>query len=156
MCFTCCGNVLNAKQYYTFIWCIEKCKQTKFQSFHNLNVVSFKMHISTADSPATKKPRVQTDEKVLRIPVVNGWKRSTTILAIGKRGFIGEVLYFAPCGKKLKTIPDVMRVSNLNQHGIVKLYIRFLVTWLSGPDYSIHVLSPSHFIVSMFNISSTK
>jgi hypothetical protein len=40
-----------------------------------------------------------------------GWKRSTTILAIGTRGFIGEVLYFAPCGKKMKTIPDVMRVS---------------------------------------------
>lgn len=50
------------------------------------------------------------DEAALQIPLDNGFRRTTTIHAIGKRGFIGEVLYYGPCGKKMKTIPDVMRV----------------------------------------------
>lgn len=70
-------------------------------------------------SSTSKRPRVQTDERELKVPLERGWKRSTTILAIGKRGFIGEVLYFAPCGKKMKTIPDVMRVSTLVIYEIV-------------------------------------
>ena len=52
------------------------------------------------------------DETALQIPLDNGFRRTTTIHAIGKRGFIGEVLYYGPCGKKMKTIPDVMRVQN--------------------------------------------
>lgn len=67
-------------------------------------------HSFIGGSP-TKKPRVQMDEAALQIPLDNGFRRTTTIHAIGKRGFIGEVLYYGPCGKKMKTIPDVMRVS---------------------------------------------
>lgn len=67
-------------------------------------------HCFIGGSP-TKKPRVQMDEAALQIPLDNGFRRTTTIHAIGKRGFIGEVLYYGPCGKKMKTIPDVMRVS---------------------------------------------
>ncbi|XP_052093544.1 bromodomain adjacent to zinc finger domain protein 2B-like isoform X6 [Mytilus californianus] len=70
-------------------------------------------------SSTSKRPRVQTDERELKVPLERGWKRSTTILAIGKRGFIGEVLYFAPCGKKMKTIPDVMRY--IDKHVITNL-----------------------------------
>ncbi|XP_060070967.1 bromodomain adjacent to zinc finger domain protein 2B-like [Ylistrum balloti] len=72
----------------------------------------------TSDKNETpiKRPRVQMDEKELKIPMDAGWRRQTTILAIGKRGFIGEVLYFAPCGKKMKTIPDVMRY--VDRHSI--------------------------------------
>ncbi|XP_055998604.1 bromodomain adjacent to zinc finger domain protein 2B-like isoform X7 [Ostrea edulis] len=67
-----------------------------------------------SESSPTKKPRVQMDEAALQIPLDHGFKRSTTIHAIGKRGFIGEVLYFGPCGKKMKTIPDVMRYLERN------------------------------------------
>jgi hypothetical protein len=88
------------------------------QFYHDLNnpcpyynVKMFNFVSDTCDGSSVKRPRVQTDERELKVPLERGWKRSTTILAIGKRGFIGEVLYFAPCGKKMKTIPDVMRVS---------------------------------------------
>lgn len=69
--------------------------------------------MSEGGSP-TKKPRVQMDEAALQIPLDNGFRRTTTIHAIGKRGFIGEVLYYGPCGKKMKTIPDVMRYLERN------------------------------------------
>lgn len=77
------------------------------------------MSEDTCDGSSVKRPRVQTDERELKVPLERGWKRSTTILAIGKRGFIGEVLYFSPCGKKMKTIPDVMRY--IEKHVITNL-----------------------------------
>ncbi|XP_078334663.1 bromodomain adjacent to zinc finger domain protein 2B-like isoform X10 [Crassostrea virginica] len=70
--------------------------------------------MSESGGSPTKKPRVQMDETALQIPLDNGFKRTTTIHAIGKRGFIGEVLYYGPCGKKMKTIPDVMRYLERN------------------------------------------
>lgn len=51
------------------------------------------------------------DEKELRIPLEHSWQRQTKIRGIGKRGIVGEVLYHAPCGKKLRTYPDVMKVT---------------------------------------------
>ena len=49
-------------------------------------------------------------EKHLLIPLEQGWRRQTTIHGMGRRGIVGEVFYFALCGKKMKTIPDVLRV----------------------------------------------
>nr|KAG5701531.1 hypothetical protein BaRGS_024781 [Batillaria attramentaria] len=43
----------------------------------------------------------------------------TTIHGMGRRGIVGEVIYYAPCTKKMKTIPDVMRY--LDRHGITDL-----------------------------------
>lgn len=51
------------------------------------------------------------DEVVLQIFLDNGFRRTIIIYVIGKRGFIGEVLYYGFCGKKMKIIFDVMRVS---------------------------------------------
>ncbi|KAJ8307462.1 hypothetical protein KUTeg_015546 [Tegillarca granosa] len=75
--------------------------------------------LSERGGTPTKRPRMQLDEQVLRVPLEQGWQRQTTILAIGKRGFIGDVLYFAPCGKKLKTIPDITRY--LEKHNTTDL-----------------------------------
>ncbi|KAI8778112.1 bromodomain adjacent to zinc finger domain protein 2B [Biomphalaria glabrata] len=65
-------------------------------------------------SPNKKKPPTQLDERELIIPLEHGWNRQTIINGMGRRGIVGEVLYFAPCGKKMKTIPDVMRYLERN------------------------------------------
>ena len=41
----------------------------------------------------------------------NGWRRETTIREYTKSGIRGEVVYVAPCGKKFKQYPDIIRVS---------------------------------------------
>ncbi|XP_029646826.1 bromodomain adjacent to zinc finger domain protein 2B isoform X3 [Octopus sinensis] len=69
-------------------------------------------------SAPVKKRRV-IDEKELRIPLEHSWQRQTKIRGIGKRGIIGEVMYHAPCGKKLRTYSDVMRY--LEKNGITDL-----------------------------------
>ena len=43
----------------------------------------------------------------------NGWRRETTIREYTKSGIRGEVVYVAPCGKKFKQYPDIIRVSPL-------------------------------------------
>ena len=44
----------------------------------------------------------------------NGWRRETTIREYTKSGIRGEVVYVAPCGKKFKQYPDIIRVSLLS------------------------------------------
>ena len=39
-----------------------------------------------------------------------GWKRETTIREYTKSGIRGEVVYVAPCGKRFKQYPDIIRV----------------------------------------------
>ncbi|CAH1773357.1 unnamed protein product [Owenia fusiformis] len=56
--------------------------------------------------PPSKKRRV-IDETEVRIPLEYGWRRETRIRSVSQRGFSGEVLYFAPCGKKLRTYQEV-------------------------------------------------
>ena len=57
-----------------------------------------------------KRRHVVLDDSKIKIPLDKGWKRQTNIHSYGRRGIVGEVWYFAPCGRKMKTIPDVMRV----------------------------------------------
>ena len=57
-----------------------------------------------------KRRHVVLDDEKIKIPLSKGWKRQTNIHSYGRRGIVGEVWYFAPCGRKMKTIPDVMRV----------------------------------------------
>lgn len=52
---------------------------------------------------------VETDE--LRLPIQMGWRREITVREYSKSGIRGDVLYYAPCGKKFKQYPDIMRVS---------------------------------------------
>ncbi|XP_053554314.1 bromodomain adjacent to zinc finger domain protein 2B isoform X2 [Bombina bombina] len=63
-------------------------------------------------SPSTpcgsSKRRRVTDERELRIPLEYGWQRETRIKNFGGR-LQGEVTYFAPCGKKFRQYPEVMK-----------------------------------------------
>lgn len=54
-----------------------------------------------------KRKRVM-DEKDLMVPLELGWRRETRIKSVGGRPQ-GEVSYYAPCGKKLRQYPDVMK-----------------------------------------------
>ena len=80
-----------------------------------LSSVVLPPYVLSSGSPS-KKRCVQMDEKELTVPLEHGWNRQTIISGMGRRGIVGEVLYFAPCGKKMKTIPDVMRVSGFLVH----------------------------------------
>ncbi|NXP54488.1 BAZ2B protein, partial [Heliornis fulica] len=55
----------------------------------------------------SKRRRV-TDERELRVPLEYGWQRETRIRNFGGR-VQGEVAYFAPCGKKLRQYPEVVK-----------------------------------------------
>ncbi|XP_041806612.1 bromodomain adjacent to zinc finger domain protein 2B isoform X3 [Chelmon rostratus] len=65
-----------------------------------------------------KKRRRVTDERVLRLPLEFGWQRETRIRTVAGR-LQGEVAYFAPCGKKLRQYPDVMKY--LLRNGITEI-----------------------------------
>ena len=56
-----------------------------------------------------KYATIETDE--LRLPLKSGWKREITVREYSKSGIRGDVLYYAPCGKKFKQYPDILRVS---------------------------------------------
>ena len=58
----------------------------------------------------------------------NGWRRETTIREYTKSGIRGEVVYVAPCGKRFKQYPDIIRVSEgkLEEKGDI-FQIRILV-----------------------------
>ncbi|XP_063285717.1 bromodomain adjacent to zinc finger domain protein 2B isoform X4 [Pelobates fuscus] len=74
---------------------------------------------SSSLSPSTPcvsgKRRRVTDERELRMPLEYGWQRETRIKNFGGR-LQGEVTYFAPCGKKFRQYPEVMKY--LGRHGI--------------------------------------
>ncbi|NXO02193.1 BAZ2B protein, partial [Rhinopomastus cyanomelas] len=55
----------------------------------------------------SKRRRV-ADERELRLPLEYGWQRETRIRNFGGR-LQGEVAYFAPCGKKLRQYPEVVK-----------------------------------------------
>ncbi|XP_054685065.1 bromodomain adjacent to zinc finger domain protein 2B isoform X11 [Grus americana] len=55
----------------------------------------------------SKRRRV-TDERELRVPLEYGWQRETRIRNFSGR-LQGEVAYFAPCGKKLRQYPEVVK-----------------------------------------------
>ncbi|XP_075789593.1 bromodomain adjacent to zinc finger domain protein 2B isoform X19 [Pelodiscus sinensis] len=56
----------------------------------------------------TSKRRRITDERELRIPLEYGWQRETRVRNFGGR-LQGEVAYYAPCGKKLRQYPEVVK-----------------------------------------------
>lgn len=58
-----------------------------------------------------KKKRLHvTDEMAVRQPLLHGWRRQIIVRQMGPGDRIkGDVIYYAPCGKKLRTYPEVMR-----------------------------------------------
>ncbi|XP_068877509.1 bromodomain adjacent to zinc finger domain protein 2B isoform X17 [Aphelocoma coerulescens] len=65
----------------------------------------------------SKRRRV-ADERELRVPLDYGWQRETRIRNFGGR-VQGEVAYFAPCGKKLRQYPEVVKY--LSRNGIMDI-----------------------------------
>uniref|UniRef100_A0A096M282 Bromodomain adjacent to zinc finger domain 2B n=1 Tax=Poecilia formosa TaxID=48698 RepID=A0A096M282_POEFO len=65
-----------------------------------------------------KKKRRVTDERALQLPLKFGWERETRMRTVFGR-LQGEVAYFAPCGKKLRQYPDVVKY--LVRHGITEI-----------------------------------
>ncbi|RWS11594.1 bromodomain adjacent to zinc finger domain protein 2B-like isoform X13 [Dinothrombium tinctorium] len=64
-----------------------------------------------------KAARLLPDEKEIRLPLQFGWRRQTLIRCITASGIRGDVVYFTPCGKKLKSYPEVVKYlakSNVN------------------------------------------
>ncbi|KAI5621075.1 bromodomain adjacent to zinc finger domain protein 2B-like isoform X2, partial [Silurus asotus] len=72
---------------------------------------------SCVTTPPAKRRRV-TDEQAVCRPLEHGWKRETRIRNICGR-VQGEVVYYAPCGKKFKQYPDVMKY--LSRNGISEI-----------------------------------
>uniref|UniRef100_A0A452H7U4 Bromodomain adjacent to zinc finger domain protein 2B n=1 Tax=Gopherus agassizii TaxID=38772 RepID=A0A452H7U4_9SAUR len=73
---------------------------------------------SSTLTPSTSKRRRVTDERELRIPLEYGWQRETRIRNFGGR-LQGEVAYYAPCGKKLRQYPEVVKY--LSRNGIMDI-----------------------------------
>ncbi|KAM3861958.1 bromodomain adjacent to zinc finger domain protein 2B-like [Diretmus argenteus] len=83
-------------------------------SYHSSPSSSFTL----ATQPGSGKRRRVTDERVLRLPLEFGWQRETRIRTVAGR-LQGEVAYYAPCGKKLRQYPDVMKY--LLRNGITEI-----------------------------------
>uniref|UniRef100_A0A0N5D0Y7 Bromodomain adjacent to zinc finger domain protein 2B n=1 Tax=Thelazia callipaeda TaxID=103827 RepID=A0A0N5D0Y7_THECL len=69
---------------------------------------SFADHASGVDSESSRK-RTQVDASLIRIPLKSGWRRQTCIRTISASGVRGDVIYYAPCGKKLGSYAEVTR-----------------------------------------------
>ncbi|MPC10128.1 Bromodomain adjacent to zinc finger domain protein 2B [Portunus trituberculatus] len=73
----------------------------------------------TLAAPPVKKRKMITDEVSLRVPLMYGWRRETTMRTITQSGVRGEVVYYAPCGKPFRQYPDIMRY--LEKNGITEV-----------------------------------
>ncbi|XP_067880764.1 bromodomain adjacent to zinc finger domain protein 2A-like isoform X2 [Heterodontus francisci] len=82
----------------------------------------------TPSSSSTSKGecirRRVTDERELRIPLQYGWRREIRIRTVGSR-LHGETTYYAPCGKRLRQFPEV-----------IKYLVRNTVTEVSREHFS--------------------
>ncbi|XP_057601056.1 bromodomain adjacent to zinc finger domain protein 2B isoform X13 [Hippopotamus amphibius kiboko] len=74
--------------------------------------------LTSSPHSGTSKRRRVTDERELRIPLEYGWQRETRIRNFGGR-LQGEVAYYAPCGKKLRQYPEVIKY--LSRNGIMAI-----------------------------------
>ncbi|XP_024863459.1 bromodomain adjacent to zinc finger domain protein 2B isoform X3 [Kryptolebias marmoratus] len=64
------------------------------------------------------RKRSVTDERALQLPLKFGWQRETRIRTVAGR-LQGEVAYFAPCGRRLRQFPDIMKY--LIRNGITEI-----------------------------------
>ena len=73
-------------------------------------------HDSDADSGEDSSRddfRPDLNEEVIRAPLKSGWRRYTIINKISSSGVKGDVLYITPEGKKLRSIADIQKVSDV-------------------------------------------
>ncbi|XP_036900523.1 bromodomain adjacent to zinc finger domain protein 2B isoform X9 [Sturnira hondurensis] len=74
--------------------------------------------LTSSPHSGTSKRRRVADERELHIPLEYGWQRETRIRNFGGR-LQGEVAYYAPCGKKLRQYPEVIKY--LSRNGIMDI-----------------------------------
>ncbi|XP_077129004.1 bromodomain adjacent to zinc finger domain protein 2B isoform X15 [Ranitomeya variabilis] len=79
------------------------CPDTQSSDFHSSSAT-----LSPNAPCGSAKRRRVTDERELRIPLEYGWQRETRLKNASGR-LQGEVTYFAPCGKKFRQYPEVMK-----------------------------------------------
>ncbi|XP_071978037.1 bromodomain adjacent to zinc finger domain protein 2B isoform X19 [Engystomops pustulosus] len=79
------------------------CPDTQSSDFHSSSAT-----LSPNTPCGSAKRRRVTDERELRIPLEYGWQRETRLKNVSGR-LQGEVTYFAPCGKKFRQYPEVMK-----------------------------------------------
>ncbi|XP_016411208.1 bromodomain adjacent to zinc finger domain protein 2B isoform X6 [Sinocyclocheilus rhinocerous] len=73
---------------------------------------------SVGTSPGSAKRKRVMNEDDLRIPLEMGWQRETRMKTVGGR-LQGDVAYYAPCGKRLRQYPDVVKY--LSRYGITDI-----------------------------------
>lgn len=66
---------------------------------------------SASDGISTKKRRVVAEADAVRLPLTKGWRRQTYVRSISSNCIRGDVIYYAPCGKRLGSYAEVVRVS---------------------------------------------
>ncbi|XP_042200122.1 bromodomain adjacent to zinc finger domain protein 2A isoform X2 [Callorhinchus milii] len=64
-------------------------------------------------TPGDYTRRRVTDERELRIPLEYGWRREIRIRRVGSH-LQGETIYYAPCGKRLRQFPEVIKYLTRN------------------------------------------
>ncbi|XP_073503203.1 bromodomain adjacent to zinc finger domain protein 2B isoform X10 [Phyllobates terribilis] len=89
------------------------CPDTPSSDFHSSSAT-----LSPNTPCGSAKRRRVTDERELRIPLEYGWQRETRLKNASGR-LQGEVTYFAPCGKKFRQYPEVMKY--LSRNGIMDI-----------------------------------
>ncbi|CAF3685431.1 unnamed protein product [Rotaria socialis] len=93
-------------------------------------------------NPKRKKPD-EVNETLVRIPLSRGWKRVTIIRAITRTGVRGDVSYYAPCGRKLRSFQEIDRylskknINDLDRSHFTfssKVHIGYFHEPKEGPD----------------------
>lgn len=69
---------------------------------------SKRSHSPDQSSSQPRKRRV-ADEAMCKLPLLHGWRRQTCVRSISASGVRGDVIYYAPCGKRLGSYAEVLR-----------------------------------------------
>ncbi|CAF2096983.1 unnamed protein product [Rotaria magnacalcarata] len=62
-----------------------------------------------SDPNPKRRKGEEVSETLIRIPLNRGWKRVTIVRAITRTGVRGDVSYYAPCGRKLRSFQEIDR-----------------------------------------------
>ncbi|CAF0844083.1 unnamed protein product [Adineta ricciae] len=125
---------------------------------HNTNGLRLSRRSSTNDTPVDdsksnddddsdpnpkRKKIEEVNETLVRIPLNRGWKRVTIVRAITRTGVRGDVSYYAPCGRKLRSFQEIDRylskknITDLDRSHFTfssKVHIGFFHEPKEGPD----------------------
>ncbi|KAK2718266.1 hypothetical protein QYM36_005540, partial [Artemia franciscana] len=103
-------------------------------------------HNNYEEGNHSKKPRKRRrrkmilDEDLLRAPLVMGWKRETVIKGVGRNGIRGDVTYCAPCGRRFKQYPEVIRyLDRQNMTNLSRNNFNFSTKPFIGEFLQLHV-----------------